>query len=105
MIDALLLVGLVGDGADAQAELLVDRPHLVGVALDQVIVDGQDVHRAPVPGPDRGGQGRGQRLAFAGRHLGDVAVDHGERAHELHLERAHGDGANRRLARQGQAAL
>ena len=58
VVDALLVRRLVDDVPDLVAEHLVDRPHLLGVAGDEIIVDGDDVHRLARPRPDRGGQRR-----------------------------------------------
>ena len=42
----LVVVELVHDAADAEAQELVDAAHPLGVALGEVVVDGDDVHAA-----------------------------------------------------------
>ena len=65
-------VEIVLNDADGQAEELVDRPHPLGVAPGQVIVDGDDVHAAPFERARVHRQRGDERLAFAGLHLGDA---------------------------------
>ena len=43
---ALVVVEAVHDDADGQAEEAVDLPHPFGVALGEVVVDGDDMHAA-----------------------------------------------------------
>ena len=74
MVEALVAAGFVNDMADAQAEHAINRPHLLGVAGDEIIVDGDDVHRLPVPAPNGSGERGGEGFAFAGGHLGDEAL-------------------------------
>ena len=85
---AALVGGRVrGDPADGQPHRFQQRAHPFGVALGQVVVDGDDVH---VPAGERvtGGRDRaGQRLALAGGHLDDVACQHPQRAEQLDVER------------------
>ena len=63
------------------------------------------MHRPARPRPDRCRQRRGQRLTFTGRHFGDVPLNHGQRAHELHGERPLADRAPCGFARQAQSSL
>ena len=77
------------DDADGEAEELVDLAHPLGVALGQVVVDGDDVdavagERVEVAG-ERGDEG----FAFAGLHFGDLALVENHAADELHVEVAH----------------
>ena len=69
---ALLVVQLVLDDADRQAEEAVDAAHPLGVAAGEVVVDGDDVNALAFERVQVGGQGGDQRLAFAGLHLGDA---------------------------------
>ena len=101
MVDPLLRRGLVNHVADAGAQDLVDRAHLLGVAADQVVVDRDHVDRPPAPGPHAGGHGRSQGLALAGRHFRDVPVDHGQGAHDLDGEGPQPDRAPRPFAGDG----
>ena len=86
---ALVVVEVVDDDADGEAEELVDLAHPLGVALGQVVVDGDDVdavagERVEVAG-ERGDEG----FAFAGLHLGDLALVEDHAADELDVEVAH----------------
>ena len=88
------------DAAHGEAERMVDGPHALRVALREVVVHRDDVHRAP--GERRGcsGEGRGDRLALARLHLGQHAVEHRPAADELHVEMPLADRARCRLAHQ-----
>ena len=66
--------GLVLKAADGQAEGIVDRPHPLRVALGQVVVHGHQMRAATVQGVEVQRQRGDQRLAFAGLHLGDLAL-------------------------------
>ncbi len=83
---ALLVVETVHDDADSEAEELVDLAHPLGVALGQVIVDGDDVDAAARQRVQIDRQGGDQGLAFAGLHLRDPAVVQDHSADQLHVE-------------------
>ena len=74
--------------ADGEAEELVDLPHPLGVALGEVVVDGDDVDAAAGERVEIDRQRGDQRLAFAGLHLGDPAVVQDHAADELDVEMA-----------------
>ena len=110
VVEAELVVGAVGDvagigrallrlrlaardHADGQAERVVDRAHPLRVALRQVIVDRHDVHALAGERVEVDRQRRDERLAFAGAHLGDLALVQHHAADQLHVELAHADGA------------
>ena len=78
------------------------RPHPLGVAPGQVVVDGDDVHAAAGERVQIDGQRGDERLAFAGLHLRDLSVVQDDAAHELHVEVAHVQRALRRLAADGE---
>ena len=63
-------------------QIVVDRGQVAAPAGQRIQVHGQ--------------RGR-QRLPFAGLHLHDRAVKHGDAAEDLDVERAHLDGAAHRL--------
>ncbi len=105
MIDALVGRRLVLDMADAQAHGAIGRSHFLGIAGDQIVVDGDDVHRLAAPAPDAGGQRGGDRLALAGGHFGDETFAHGQRAHHLHRIRALADSTEAAFANDGHAAI
>ena len=73
---ALLGRHALGDGAHRQAEKFVHRAHPGGVAHDQEVVDGNDMHRDAGERRRAGRQGCRQGLAFARLHLGDLAFEH-----------------------------
>ena len=92
-------VGLVGDllrrllhagdhHADRQAQRVVDHAHPVRVAPGQIVVHGDHVHAAPGQRVQVDRQRRHQRLAFAGLHLGNIALVQEDTAHQLDVERA-----------------
>ncbi len=85
---ALRIVQAMHDHADRQAEEAVDLAHPLGVALGEVIVDGDDVHAAPGERIEINRQRCDQRLAFAGLHLGDLAFVQDHAADQLHVEMA-----------------
>ena len=103
VLRAALLRGHVGlDDADLEAEEAVDLAHPLGVALGQVVVDGDQVGAVagePVEVHRHGGD---ERLALAGLHLGDVAVVEDDAAEDLDVEGAHAEGAPGRLAGDGE---
>ncbi len=99
---ALLVVEPVHDHADGEAEEAVDLPHPFGVALGEVVVDGDDMHAAPGQRVEIDGERGDQRLAFAGLHLGDLAFVQDHAADQLHVEMALADGALGGLAHGGE---
>ena len=77
---------------------MVDRPHPLGVAPGQVVVDRDHVGALAGERVQVGGQRGHQGLALAGRHLRDLpGVEH-HAAHQLDVEVAHVDGPARGLA-------
>ena len=86
--------------AHLQAHHVINRAHFLGVALDEVIVDGDHVNRLPAPGEDRNRQRCGKRLTFTGRHFGNGPFDHRQCADELDREWPQPQRPNGRLAGQ-----
>ena len=99
---ALLVVEPVHDGADGEAEEAVDLPHPFGVALGQVVVDGDHVHAAARQRVEIDRERGDQGLAFAGLHLGDLAFVQDHAADQLHVEMALAERALGRLAAGGE---
>ena len=99
---ALLVVEPVHDDADGQPEEVVDLAHPLGVALGEVVVDGDDMHAAAGERVEIDRQRRDQRLAFAGLHLGDLAFVQDHAADQLHVEMALAERALGRLAHGGE---
>ena len=101
---ALLLVGLhVLQHADGDPEHVVDRLHPQRVAAGEVVVDGDDVDAAAAERVEDDRERRGQRLALAGPHLGDLPVVEDHPADQLHVEVAHPHRALARLTDEREA--
>ena len=101
-VAALLVVEVVDDDADGEAEEAVDLAHPLGVALGEVVVDGDDVDAVAGERVEIAGKRGDEGLAFAGLHLGDLAGVEDHAADELHIEVAHADGALAGLADDGE---
>ncbi len=99
---ALLVVQIVHDNADRHAQELVDPAHPLGVALGQIIVDGDDVHALPAQGVQVDGQRRDQRFSFTGSHFSDFAAVQDHSADQLHIEMPHVQDAPARFAADGE---
>ena len=85
-----------------QAEKAVDLAHPLGVAVGEVVVDGDDMDALAGERVEIDRQGRDQGLAFAGLHLGDHAAMQHDAAHQLHVEMALAERAFGRLAHGGE---
>ena len=99
---AFLVVQVVHDDADRQAQELVDTAHPLGVALGQVIVDGDDVDAFSFERVQVAGQRCDQRFAFAGSHFGDSAAMQDGSADELDIEVPHVQDAAAGFAANGE---
>ncbi len=100
---ALLVVEAVHDDADGEAEEFVDLAHPFGVALGEIIVDGDDVDAASGQRIEIDGQRGDQRLAFAGLHLGNLAFVQHHAADQLDVEMPLAKGALAGLAHGGKS--
>jgi hypothetical protein len=76
----------VADEARAHAELLVDRAHPLGVALGEVVVDGDQVDTGAGERVQVQRHGCHERFPLTRLHLGDVSLVEDDRAHHLHVE-------------------
>jgi len=76
------------DHAGGHAEEGIDLAHPGGVAAGEVVVDGDDVDAAAGERVEIHRKRCDQRLAFAGLHLGDVALMQHHAADQLHIEMA-----------------
>jgi hypothetical protein len=103
-IGGALVLGrlLADDRAHGHSEEAVDAPHPVGVARDQVVVDGDHVHALAGQRVQVDRERRGQGLALAGAHLGDLAVVQHHAADQLHVEVALPERTLRSLAHDGE---
>jgi hypothetical protein len=75
-----------GDAANPDATERVQGPNPIGIAFDQVIVDGDDMAGTPGPPSEHGGQTGRESFAFAGRHFDQVTAVQGQSTHELNNE-------------------
>ena len=83
------------DDSDFEAEVPVDPPHPLRVALGEVVVRGDEVHTLAEQRVQVERERGDERLALAGLHLGDPPEMQRRAAHHLHVEvpladRAHG---------------
>ena len=78
------------------------RAHPLGVAAGQVVVDRDDVDALAFERVEIGGQRGDERLAFAGLHLGDLALVQHHAADQLHVEVPHVQHAAAGLADDGE---
>ena len=90
------------DHAGGHAEEAVDLPHPFGVAAGEVVVDGDDVDALAGQRVEIDRKRCHQRLAFAGLHLGDVALVQHHAADQLDVEMPLAEGALGRLAHGGE---
>ena len=90
------------DHAGREPQEVVDLAHPFGVALGQVVVDGDDVDALAGERVEIDGQGGDQGLAFAGLHLGDAALVQHDAADELDVEMALAERALGGLANGGE---
>ncbi len=102
LLAPLLVAEIVHDAADGKPQELVDGAHPGGVALGEIVVDGNDMDAAAGERVEIDGQRGDQRLAFAGLHLGDAALMQHHAADHLHVEMALAEGALGRLAHSGE---
>ena len=72
-------IDVVDDESDGEPEVAVDLAHPFAVALGEVVVDGDDMHAVKIRG-----KRRDEGLAFAGLHLGDLALVKDDAADHLH---------------------
>ena len=93
---------VVDDDAYGEAEEAIDLAHPFGVALGEVVVDGDDVDAVAGERVEVAGKRGDEGLAFAGLHLGDFALVEGHAADHLDVEVAHADGAAAGFADDGE---
>ena len=72
--------------ANGQAQEAIDAPHPFRIALGQIIIHRHHMHALGGQRIQVNRQGRHQRLAFAGFHLGDLAFMQHHAADHLHIE-------------------
>ena len=112
-VGAVRDVGLVGwalklerhvvlQQTDGHAQILVDATHPLGVALGQVVVDGDDMHALTGDSVEIAGQRGDERLTLAGLHLGNMTLMKRHGADELYVKVAHARDALGSLAHGGK---
>ncbi len=99
---ALVIVEIVHDHADRQAEEAVELAHPLGVALGQVVVDRDHVDTAPAERVEVDREGGDQGLAFTGLHFRDLARVQHHPADQLHIEMTHVEDAAAGFAADGE---
>ena len=99
---ALRIVEAVHDHADGQSEEIIDLAHPFAVAAGQIVVDGDDVDALAGQRVEIDRERCHQRLAFAGLHLGDIALMQHHAADQLDVEMALAEGALGGLAHGGE---
>ena len=80
------------DRARGQAERTEEGEGPVPVALHEVVVDGHDVHLVATHGGEVTRQRGDDGLAFAGLHLGDLALGEHDGPDDLHVEGTRAEG-------------
>ena len=93
---------IVRDEADRQAEQVIDRAHPARADLGEVIVHRHQMAALALERVEIQRQGRDERLALAGLHLGDLALVQHDPADELDIVMTLAERAARRLAHGGE---
>ena len=93
---------VVDDEADGETKEAIDLAHPFGVALGEVVVDGDDVDALAGQRVEVGREDGNERFALAGLHLGDAALMEHDAADDLHAVRTHAEHAVSRFANGGE---
>ena len=88
---------------DLELEEAVDMAHPLGVALGEIVVDGDDMDALTGECVEIAGKRGDEGLALARLHLGDHTVMQSHSADELHVEVAQTERAARGLAHNGES--
>ena len=88
---------------DLELEEAVDMAHPLGVALGEIVVDGDDMDALTGECVEIAGKRGDEGLALARLHLGDHTIMQGHSADELHVEVAQTERAARGLAHNGES--
>jgi hypothetical protein len=94
-------VEVLRDRRGGEPEEGIGRAHPRRVAPGEVVVRRQDVHAAAGQRVQRRRHHRHERLALAGRELGELALVQGDGRQHLHVERPHAEGPGARLPGEG----
>jgi hypothetical protein len=90
------------NATDLHAESFIERPHPVGVALGEIVVDGGQMGPFALERGEIQRQCGSQRFSLAGLHFDDRAEMHCRAAQQLDVEVPHIQLAAARLANQGK---
>src|SRR5207248_831466 len=88
-VAALLIVEVVNNNANRQAEKTVKLAHPFRVAFGEVVVDSDDVNAASTERVQINRESGDQGLAFTGLHFRNLALVQHHSADQLHVEVAH----------------
>ena len=97
---ALRLVQRARHRAHGQPQQAIDRAEVGRIAIHQVVVGGDDVHRHAGQRCSGGGDRGSQRLALAGGHFRQAVAEHDARGDELGVKLLHAQRPRGRLAHQ-----
>ncbi len=98
----LKVIHVILDTANRQAQEAINLAHPFRVARSQVIVHRDHVDATTGQRIEVSGQRGHQRFAFAGAHLGNLALMQNDSADQLHVKVAHARRAHARLAHHGK---
>ncbi|MBA7651953.1 hypothetical protein ES703_59782 [subsurface metagenome] len=84
---SILIRALLGiDTGDTHPQGTIDRPHPVGVAPGEIVVDCRQMTTPAGKRVEIDGKGSYQSLTFAGLHLGNFALVKDNTPHQLHVK-------------------
>ena len=81
--------GVVLNDSHRESQRMIELAHPLGVALGQVVVDGDEMRAFAFERIQVQRQGRHQGFPFAGLHFRDAALVENHAADQLHVEMAH----------------
>jgi hypothetical protein len=99
---ALGIVEAMDDHADREPEKIVDLPHPFAIAAGEIVIDRDDMDALAGQRVEIDRKGGHQRLAFAGLHLGDIALMQHHAADQLDVEMPLAEGSLGSLAHGGE---
>ncbi len=88
-IPTLLIVKIMNDHTDREAQESVQLTHPLGVALGKIIIDRDHVHAASTERVQINWEGGDQRFTFAGLHFSNLALVQNHATDQLHVEMPH----------------
>ncbi len=100
---ALIIIEVVNDGSDRQAEELVQTAHPLGVAAGKVVVDRDHVDAFAGQRIQVRGQRGDQRFTFTSLHFGDLAAMKSDATDQLDVVVPHPEDALTSFANNGES--